>query len=232
MAVYSENKDWSRLVEVILRIAELVEDHKQLTKYYNTAAAICHYELNRLDEAADYYEQALEHDPTSAKSFDGLVSALTAQTDWERLEEVYKARIKSVGDTGDAQVRANLWDQLGELLLHRLERKGDATEALEQAQKLDPGNRRRAEQLAEMYSAEPKRYFQKAVKVHGDLLRLNPLPHRELPGAPQALHRGEEAGRELVRVPGAHRASRARSRTRRASSRSTAAASRPAPARC
>lgn len=174
MAVYSENKDWSRLVEVILRIAELVEDHKQLTKYYNTAAAICHYELNRLDEAADYYEQALEHDPGSAKSFDGLVSALTAQTDWERLEEVYKARIKTVGDAGDAQVRANLWDQLGELLLHRLERKGDATEALEQAQKLDPGNRRRAEQLAEIYSAEPKRYFQKAVKVHGDLLRLNP----------------------------------------------------------
>lgn len=174
MAVYSENKDWSRLVEVILRIAELVEDPKQLAKYYNTAAAISHLELNRIEEAADYYEQALEHDPSMSKSFEGLVSALTAQTDWKRLEEVYKARIKKVGDGADAKDLANLWDQLGELLLHRLERKGDATEALEQAQKLDPGNRRRAEQLAEVYSAEPKRFFQKAVRVHGDLLRINP----------------------------------------------------------
>lgn len=173
MAVYSENKDWSRLVEVILRIAELVDDPKQLTKYYNTAAAICHHELNRLDEAADYYEQALEHDPGNAKSFDGLVSSLTGQQDWERLDEVYRARIERVGD-GDPKVLANLWDQLGELLLHRLEKKSDATEAFEQAQKHDPGNRRRAEQLAEVYSAEPKRFYQKAVKVHGDLLKLNP----------------------------------------------------------
>lgn len=173
MGVYSENKDWSRLVEVILRIAELVDDPRQLAKYYTTAAAICHHELNRLDEAADYYEQALEHDPGSAKSFEGLVSALTSQKDWERLEQVYRARIKRAGD-GDPKELANLWDQLGELLLHRLEKKGDATEALEEAQKLDAGNRRRAEQLADIYSAEPKRFYQKAVKVHGDLLALNP----------------------------------------------------------
>lgn len=174
MAVYSENKDWSKLVEVILRIAELVDDSKQLSKYYNTAAAICHFELNRLEEAADYYEQAIEHDPSLSKSFEGLVTALTSQSAWERLEEAYKNRIKRVGDTGDASYRANLWDQLGELLLHRLEKKAEAIEALEEAHKIDPANRRRAEALAEAYSAEPKRYFQKAIRIHGDLLRLSP----------------------------------------------------------
>jgi serine/threonine protein kinase/lipopolysaccharide biosynthesis regulator YciM len=174
MAVYSENKDWSRLVEVILRIAELVDDAKQLAKYYNTAAAISHYELNRPEESADYYEQALEHDPLMLKSFEGLVTALNSLGDWERLEEVYKTRIRRLGDTADAKDRAHLQDQLGELLLHRLERKGEATEAFEEAQKVDPNNRRRAEQLAEIYSSEPKRYFQKAVKVHGDLLKINP----------------------------------------------------------
>lgn len=174
MAVYSENKDWSRLVEVILRIAELVEDPRQLAKYYHTAAAISHHELSRPEEAADYYEQALEHDPSMKQSFDGLVGALQAQTEWDRLEEVYRARIKRLGEGADAKELGNLWDQLGELLLHRLERKGEAIEALEQAQKLDPGNRRRAEQLVDVYGDEPKRYFQKAVRVHGDLLRLNP----------------------------------------------------------
>ena len=173
MGVYSENKDWSRLVEVILRIAELVDEPRQLAKYYMTAAAICHHELNRLDEAADYYEQAIEHDPASTKSFEGLVNVLTAQKDWERLEEIYRARLEREAE-GDSKVVAAMWDQLGELLLHRLEKKSDAIEALEQAQKLDPGNRRRAEQLADIYGAEPKRFFQKAVKVHGDLLKINP----------------------------------------------------------
>ncbi|MFK7988569.1 MAG: protein kinase [Sandaracinaceae bacterium] len=174
MAVYSENKDWSRLVEVILRIAELVEDPRQLSKYYNTAAAICHYELNRLEEASDYYEQALEHEPNMAKSFEGLVTALTAQTDWDRLEEVYRARLKRLGNDADAKERAHLHDQLGELLLHRLEQPADAVVALEEAARLDPGNRRRSEQLAEVYASEPKRFFQKAVRVHGELLGLNP----------------------------------------------------------
>ncbi|HJL15429.1 MAG TPA: protein kinase [Sandaracinaceae bacterium LLY-WYZ-13_1] len=174
MAVYSESKDWSRLVEVILRIAELVDDPAQLAKYYHTAAAISHFELNRLEEASDYYEQALEHDASMLKSFEGLVTALNSQADWDRLEEVYRNRLKRLGEDADPKDRAHLWDQLGELLLHRLEQKSDAMEALEEAQKLDPGNRRRAEQLAEVYSSEPKRYFQKAVRVHGDLLSINP----------------------------------------------------------
>lgn len=174
MAVYSESKDWSRLVEVILRIAELVDDAAQLAKYYHTAAAICHFELNRLEEAADYYEQALEHDASMLKSFDGLVNALNGQSDWDRLEEIYRGRLKRLGDDADVTVRAHLYDQLGELLLHRLERTGDATDAFEEAHKIDPGNRRRAEQLATVYSAEPKRYFAKAVAVHGGLLAFNP----------------------------------------------------------
>lgn len=174
MAVYSESKDWSRLVEVILRIAELVDDPNQLSKYYHTAAAISHFELNRLDEASDYYEQALEHDPGMLRSFEGLVTALNAQAAWDRLEEIYRGRLKRLGEDAEAKDRAHLFDQLGELLLHRLERAGDATEAFEEAQKYDPGNRQRAEQLAQVYTAEPKRFFAKAVKVHGDLLAINP----------------------------------------------------------
>ncbi len=174
MGAYSENKDWSRLVEVILRIAELVEDPKQLSKYYGTAAAISHYELNRPEEAADYYEQALEHDASIGKSFDGLVKALTTLNAWERLSNAYATRIKRLGDGADPKVLANLHEQHGELLLHRLEQKSEAVEALEKAQALDPTSRQRAERLAEIYSAQPKRHFAKAVKIHQDLLRINP----------------------------------------------------------
>ncbi len=179
MAVYSETKDWSKLVEVILRIADLIDDPMALAKYYNTAASIAHVELGRVDEAADYYEQALEHAPGLGKAFEGLVTALTSKGDWARLESAYRARIKKLeGMTGDAAAKpadlAHLWDSLGELLRHRMSKTGDAVEAFERAHKLAPEDRRRLEQLAEIYAAEPKRHFAQAVAVHQQLLALSP----------------------------------------------------------
>lgn len=174
MGVYSETKDWGKLVEVILRIAELVTDRSQLAKYYNTAAAICHLELHRLDEAADYYEQALDLSAGLGKAFEGLVSALTQKQDWTRLEKAYRDQIRRLESSATPAEQAHLWDSLGELLKHRLDRPADAVEAFEKAEKLDPDNRRRAEQLAEIFAKEPRKYFQQAVRVHQQLLAANP----------------------------------------------------------
>lgn len=179
MAVYSETKDWSKLVEVVLRIAELETDRVRLGKYYNTAAAISHLELARLDEAADYYEQALDMLPSLGKAFEGLVQALTSKADWARLEKAYRDRIKRLegmkeGEAPAPKDIAHLYDSLAEVLQHRLSRSSDAVEAFEKAQKLDPENRRRAEQLAEIFAAEPKKYFQAAVRVHHELLEMSP----------------------------------------------------------
>jgi tetratricopeptide (TPR) repeat protein len=174
MAVYSETKDWGKLVEVILRIAELVSDKAQLAKYYNTAAAISHMELGRLDEAADYYEQALDLSAGVAKAFEGLVSALTQKQDWARLEKAYRDQLRRTESSATPKEQAHLWDSLGELLKHRLNRPADAVEAFEKAQKLEPDNRRRAEQLAEIFAKEPKKFFQQSVRVHQQLLVANP----------------------------------------------------------
>ena len=40
MQLYSEEKDWAKLVDVVLRLADFVEDPKQRAKYMHTAAAI------------------------------------------------------------------------------------------------------------------------------------------------------------------------------------------------
>ena len=174
MAVYSESKDWSRLVEVILRIADLVEEPKQLAKYYNTAAAISHRELGRLDEASDYYEQALDNEPTLGAAFEGLVDCLGQKQDWDGLAHAYRQHLTRVGESADAKKRATLYDALGEVLHQRLSRTSDAVDALEEAQELDSDNRQRLELLSQLYAQEPKRYFTKAVRVHQDLLHKSP----------------------------------------------------------
>lgn len=174
MGVYSESKDWSRLVEVILRIAELVEDKRQLGKYYLTAASIAHEELGRLDEASEYYQTALDNDPSLERAFQGLVRCLGQKQDWDALADAYRDHLKRIEASWPPEQRAKLWDALGEVLLHRLDARGEAIEALEQAQQLEQSDRRRTEQLAELYGSEPKRYAQKAAHAHRALLAMSP----------------------------------------------------------
>lgn len=174
MAIYSESKDWGRLVEVVLRIAELVTDKRQLAKYYSTAAAISASELKRHEEAADYYEQAIENDKSAPRAFEGLVSCVTELKDWNRLEEVYRSQLRRLEDGGSAEQKATVWDALAEILHHRLDRMSQAVEAYEEAQKLDPENRRRAETLTDIYAADPKRFYAKAVQQHSALLEKSP----------------------------------------------------------
>ncbi len=174
MGVYSEAKDWSRLVEVILRIAEFVEEPEALAKYYLTAASIAHRELGRHAEAADYYERALEAAPRLTDAFDGLVSALSEAKDWEALCDAYRAQLERSRDWADATQRALWWDALGETLRERLGRPAEAIEAFEEAQQLDPGNPTRLQTLAAIYGADPTRYLRRAVQVQEQLLASAP----------------------------------------------------------
>jgi len=173
MGLYSESKDWSRLVEVILRISELIDDPRQLSKYFNTAAAICHQELGRLDEAADYYEQALENDGSLDKAFEGLVDCHSKKQDWTGLADAYRKHIARRSEDAPEK-RAALYDALAEVLHHRLDASTEAVDAYEKAQEMDSENRARAEKLAGIYESDPKRYFSRAVRAHGVILSKSP----------------------------------------------------------
>ncbi|MCB9601790.1 MAG: tetratricopeptide repeat protein [Sandaracinus sp.] len=173
MGVYSETKDWSRLVEVILRIAELVDEPGQQAKYYLTAASIAKGELSRVEEAADYYAQALENDPSLEKAFTGLVACLEQAERWEDLAEAYQGQLERRAGASPEE-RAKLWDAIGAIYEEKLEDAVKATEAYEQAQELDPESRRRLEKLADIFGADPKRFFRKAVDAHAQLLKTSP----------------------------------------------------------
>lgn len=174
MQVYTDVQDWSRLVEVVLRIAELVTEPRALAKYYLTAASISQQQMNRVIDAVDYYNQALDQDASLLKAFDGIVDILTSKTDWGGLEEAYRRQIKRLGDAAAPDIRAHLWDSLAEVLHRRLHRTSEAIEAYERAAELAPDDRRRLETLADLYAAEPKRYGDRAIKSHEAILKKSP----------------------------------------------------------
>lgn len=194
MGVYSDAQDWSRLIEVILRIADMVQAPEQLAKYYNTAATIAHQELGRFDEAANYYEEALAHLPPGQgqAQLKGLVECLTQNQDWERLDRAYEARadrMRTAGAPGP-EIAAML-DARAEALSQRLNRTAEALALYEEAQGLDPENRARRDMLTGVYTKEPKRYFARAVAAHRAQLADDPYRVESL----QALRRIYTSGK-------------------------------------
>jgi len=177
MGVYSDAQDWTHLIEIILRIADMVDDAAQLSKYFNTAATIAHHELGRFDEAANYYEAALSHlSPEKGEAqFAGLVQCLTQNQDWERLERAYESRVDRLQASG-AEVKeiATLLDSHAEVVRDRQGRLADALRLFEQAQSMDPDNRDRRAMLTAIYTKEPKRFFKRAVASHRAFLVEDP----------------------------------------------------------
>ncbi|KAF0160845.1 MAG: protein kinase, partial [Caulobacteraceae bacterium] len=169
MSVYSDAKDWPRLIEIILRIAEMVNDAAQVAKYYTTAASIAQVELHRFDEAANYFEHALARlSPDGGQvQFDALVQCLTENQDWDRLERAYETRIERLrGAKAEPKIIASALDARGAVLQHKLGRLVDALQWYEEALELDPDNAERREMLAALYTKEPKRFFREAVRAH------------------------------------------------------------------
>ncbi|MDH5671376.1 MAG: protein kinase [Myxococcales bacterium] len=169
MGVYSDAQDWPRLIEVILRIAEMVGEAAQKAKYYNTAASIAHLELGRFDEAANYYEAALSNmiGADGDSQFEGLVACLTENQDWDRLERAYQGRIERLrsADASDSKI-AGLMSARAHVIQTRLGRLAEALSIFEEALSLEPDNEDRRQMLTAIYTKEPKRFFDRAVAAH------------------------------------------------------------------
>ncbi len=174
MALYSEAKDWSRLLEVLVKMAEVVDEPALQGKYFHTAASVAHQELHDLDQAVEYYEKALASDPTLESAFRGLADCLQRSGGFKQLARAYRAQIERTKDQIAPEQLAALWHNLAELYHHRLNRLDEAVVAYEAAQNLDGENRQRMERLVEIYSKHPNRYAERAIGAHAALLEQNP----------------------------------------------------------
>ena len=174
MQLYSEEKDWAKLVEVVLRLADFVEDPKQRAKYMHTAAIVSHRQLGEIDQALGFYERALEFDPSLTKALDEAVDLRKTKNDHLGVEKLLNMQLDQAKSANDRAKIVKVLDQLGSLYQKFLNEPEMAIDAYEAAQAFDPEDRPRAELLAELYASDVKQYLDKAVKAQTQILRRNP----------------------------------------------------------
>ena len=107
MQLYSEEKDWARLVEVVLRLADFVEDPKQHAKYMHTAAIVTARQLGEIEQALAFYDKALEFDPTLAKALDEAIELRRRQGDHEGVEKLLKVAARAGQDGAGPRRRSS-----------------------------------------------------------------------------------------------------------------------------
>ena len=177
MQLYSEEKDWNKLVDVVLRLADFVEDPKQRVKYLHTAAIVTARQIGDTDRALDFYDQVLALDPGFERALDEAIELRSDRNDHAGVETLLQRQLATATQSDDHPAMLAAFAALGELYEHKLGWLDKAIDAYEAAQTLDPENRERAEKLSTLYATDPQRYLDKAVATQAILLRQNPFRH-------------------------------------------------------
>ena len=174
MQLYSEEKDWAKLVEVVLRLADFVDDAKQRAKYMHTAAIVASRQLGETDQALAFYERALDYDPSLSKAADEAIELRAQMRDHEGVERLLKAQLEHAKASQDRAKIVQVLDRLGDLYRRLLNEPELAIDAYEAALAFDPEGKERAEILAELYASDVAQYLDKAVRSQAQILRQNP----------------------------------------------------------
>lgn len=174
MQLYSEEKDWSKLIEVVLRLASKIDEPKQKSKYLHTAAIVSMRQLEDLEQASRFYDDVMMLDPENEKAFAEAIEVRTKRGDHEGLETLLKVDLERASERGDTAKMLATFDSLADVYLEKLGWTGDGIDALEAAQTLEPDNEKRNDRLAALYASDPAQYLEKAVAAQMQLLRKNP----------------------------------------------------------
>ncbi|HKO51544.1 MAG TPA: tetratricopeptide repeat protein [Polyangiaceae bacterium] len=177
MQLYSEEKDWNKLVEVVIRLAQFVDDPKQKVKYLHTAAIVTARQIGEPARALEFYEQVLTLEPGFDKALSEAVELEQARGNHAGVERWLKHKLSYTSAADDHAGMLQTFTALGELYEKGMGHIDQAIDALEAAQTLDPDNRERTEHLSNLYVTDPSRYLDKAVAAQAVLLRQNPYRH-------------------------------------------------------
>jgi tetratricopeptide (TPR) repeat protein len=175
MKLYSDEKDWGKLIEVVLKLGEGVDDPKQKVKYIHTAAGVAARQLQDYDAAIKYLDRVLELEPDNEKALDQSIEAREHKGDHEGVIKFLNIALERAEKASQKDKVVSILDRVGSIYEEKLEKPEEAVATFERAQKLDPDNAGRNERLARLYQRDTDKYFDKALDSQMEALKKNPF---------------------------------------------------------
>ena len=175
MQLYSEEKDWDRLVKVILKLADFVDDPKQKSKYLLTAGRVAWREMNDIMRGSQLLQRALELDPDNADIGKDGIEVHQRAGNAEALKELLKRQVKFASDAGDKPQMLTALNALAELYLKHFKRLEQAIAVYEAALEVEPDYIEIREMLARLYAHDVDRYRDKAILAQAEILQRDPF---------------------------------------------------------
>jgi tetratricopeptide (TPR) repeat protein len=152
LALYQETKQWSRVIETVTKMSEVEKDGAKKSRYAYTVASIYNTEIKNPDEAVNWYNAALDLNPTDLRAFEKINQILTGKREFKQLERAYRKMIHRVSGKGNRDLEFTLWHSLGLIYRDRLDKKAEAIAAFEAARNLRPDDDQELKILAELYA--------------------------------------------------------------------------------
>lgn len=174
MQLYGAEKDWPQLIQVITKLAEVVDEKKHKAKYLHTASMIASRELQDAALAQELLEKSLQFDPSLAPALDEALILRQKARDWEGVKNLLKLRVTHAQDAGDSELLLTTLWQLADVYERHLKRIEQAIAVCTSAHQLEPENTRWAERLARLYAEDAAGSFAESVPLIGEWIARDP----------------------------------------------------------
>lgn len=166
MQLYGDEKDWTRLVDVVMRLAGFVDDQKQRAKYLHTAAIVTARQMGDIEKALELFEQVIELDPSISKALTEAIDLNRTRGDFAAVERLLRHKLNAAVTAEDVPTQIATYTSLAELYQRDLGWTDYAITALEHVQALDVGNLEVTKQLAALCGTDPAHHIERAVAAH------------------------------------------------------------------
>lgn len=173
LGITAEDGDWSRCLDLVLRLVDSEDVPSIRARYRRAAAMICRDELDDPEEAATLLAAALEDAPELIEVADELEALLVRGGNGAELARFYYLRLDHLraGEVREGET-LRIWDRLGEVCV-ALGWRADAVCAYEVTSELDPDSVTRRHRLADLYLEAGADQRDKAIAQHQAILRGN-----------------------------------------------------------
>ncbi len=170
--IHTLNRHWSRAVDVLERLVSITSGRDKVC-YLGALASILNSELDSPLEAVALYDRALDEDSSDRRTFERIEHILVQRQQWRDLTRAYRRMIKRLGSSPSLDRRPwliELWRALADTCRRYLGDLPAATAAFEVCVSLAPKDVRAREALAEVYEAQGRDGFSKAVSARERML--------------------------------------------------------------